>query len=141
MNRLVQKDSLKTILWSATHTRLGPIMDSLSPYLQMLQFFLMRGTMGVTQYRNAVRKIGKYRNTDRVENRRNTDTAFMIGQAYFNVVSISRVFLISRACIHQKSTDSSPVVSLEKGEKSLSFLKRGDWGRVREINLSLREKT
>ena len=65
----------------------------------------------------------------------------MIGQAYFNVVSISRVFLISRACIHQKSTDSSPVVSLEKGEKRLSFLKRDDWGRVREINLSLREKT
>ena len=62
LNRLVQKDTLKTIPWSATHTRLGPIMDFLSAYLQMLQFFLMRGRVGGTQYRNAVRKIGKYAN-------------------------------------------------------------------------------
>ena len=27
-------------------------------------------------------------------------------------------------------SDSSPVVSLEKGETLLSFLKRDDWGRV-----------
>ena len=41
MNRLVQKDTLEATAWSATHTRLSPRMDSLSPYLQMLQFFLM----------------------------------------------------------------------------------------------------
>ena len=41
MNRLVQKDTLEATAWSATHTRFSPRMDSLSPYLQMLQFFLM----------------------------------------------------------------------------------------------------
>ena len=45
-----------------------------------------------TQYRNAGRKIGKYR----VENRRNTATAFMISHAYLiHVVSISRAFISS----------------------------------------------
>ena len=41
-----------------------------------------RGTLGGTQYRNTVRKIGKYRNTD---------TAFMIGDAYLMLYP-SRVF-------------------------------------------------
>ena len=46
--------------------------------------------MGGIQYRNTVRKIPKYR----VENRRNTDTAFMIGHAYLTLYP-SRVFFIS----------------------------------------------
>ena len=103
LNRLVQKDTQKTIPWSATHTRLGPIMDFLSPHLQMLQFFLMRGRVGgypIPQCRKKNWQIRKFR----VENWRNTYTAFMISHAYFNVVSISCVFLISQACIHQKST-------------------------------------
>ena len=62
----------------------------------------MSGTLGGTQYRNW--QIPKYR----VENRPNTDTTFMIGDAYLTLYP-SRVFvffLISQARIHQKSTSA-----------------------------------
>ena len=52
----------------------------------------LEGTLGDNQYRNTVRKnwqlIPKYR----VENRRNTDTAFMIGHAFLTLYP-SRLFL------------------------------------------------
>ena len=54
----------------------------------------LEGTLGGNQYRNTVRKnwqlIPKYR----VENRRNTDTAFMIGHAFLTLYP-SRLFFIS----------------------------------------------
>ena len=54
----------------------------------------LEGTFGGNQYRNTVRKnwqlIPKYR----VENRRNTDTAFMIGHAFLTLYP-SRPFFIS----------------------------------------------
>ena len=54
----------------------------------------LEGTLGGNQYRNTVRKnwqlIPKYR----VENRRNTDTPFMIGHAFLTLYP-SRLFFIS----------------------------------------------
>ena len=59
--------------------------------ISLLSRFLIkgpkRGTLGATQYRKENWQIPKYR----VENRRNTNTAFMIGP----FVSISRVFISS----------------------------------------------
>ena len=70
----------------------------------MLSYKKKEGDIGgqpIPQYRTKNWQIPKYR----VENGRNTDTAFMIGDAYINVLSISGVFL-SQACIHQKSTSA-----------------------------------
>ena len=48
----------------------------------------------------------KLANTEiRVENGRNTDTAFMIGDAYLTLYP-SRVFFLCQACIHKKSTSA-----------------------------------
>ena len=49
---------------------------------------MLEGTLGGTQYRNTIGKIGKYR----VKNRRNTDTAFIFGHAYLKLYP-SRVFV------------------------------------------------
>ena len=79
----------------------------------------MRGTLRGTQYRNTVRtvwQIPKYR----VENRPNTNNAFMIGDAYFTLYP-SRVFffLISQARIHQKSTST---FAIEKTWEDLELI-------------------
>ena len=63
-----------------------------------------RGTLVGTQYRKTVRRnwqIPQYR----VENRQNTDTAFMIGHAYLKLYP-SRVFVYLKQVIHQKSTSA-----------------------------------
>ena len=65
--------------------------------------WLNEGDIGgypVPQYRTKNWQIPKYR----VENGRNTDTAFMIGDAYLTLYP-SRVFL-SQAYIHKKSTSA-----------------------------------
>ena len=54
------------------------------------------------QYRDTVRKIGKYRNTV-YKNRRNTDTVFMIGHDYSKLYP-SRVF----ACLKHFCTSNQP---------------------------------
>ena len=70
---------------------------------QPLQFNV-EGDIGVTQYCNTVRKIGKYH----VGNFQNTDTAFMIGHA--NVILYpSRVFVISSIY--------APAINLSHGKK------------------------
>ena len=74
-----------------------------------------RGTLRCTKNRNTVKK-DKQTNKQtkktkgkipicRVENRRNTDTAFKIGHAYLKLYP-SRVFVVSQACIHEKSTSA-----------------------------------
>ena len=73
---------------------------------QSLSYPLVRGTLGgypIPQYRTKNLLIPKYC----VENLRNTDTAFMIGDAYLTLYP-SRVFFffLSQACIHQKSTSA-----------------------------------
>ena len=73
---------------------------------------LTRGTLGGTQYRNTVRKIGKYRNTvlKVVEKYRyrNYDRSRL-----FKVVTISRVCL-SQACMHHQSTSA---IAKKRGEE------------------------
>jgi len=58
------------------------------------------GDIGGTQYRNTVRKIGKYRNTG---------TAFMIGDAYLTLYP-PRVFFMSNT--------STPEINLSLSEKT-----------------------
>ena len=50
-----------------------------------MEAYLTEGDIGGTQYRNTIRKIGKYQNMHRVENRQNTDTACTIGYAYLKL--------------------------------------------------------
>ena len=57
--------------------------------------------MGGTQCRTENWQIQKYH----VENGQNTDTTFMIGDAYLTLYP-SRVFFLSQGCIHQKSTSA-----------------------------------
>ena len=62
------------------------------------------GGGGGTQYRNTVRKIGKYRNTvlkiDEIPRHHNYDRSRLLKN-----VTISRVCL-SQACMHQQSTSA-----------------------------------
>ena len=68
----------------------------------------MEGDIGgypIPQYRTKNLQIPKYR----VENLRNTDTAFMIGDAYLTLYPSREFFFfffLSQACIHQKSTSA-----------------------------------
>ena len=73
-----------------------------------------RGTLRCTKNRNTVKKqTNKQTNKKtkgkipicRVENRRNTDTAFKISHAYLKLYP-SRVFVVSQACIHEISTSA-----------------------------------
>ena len=74
---------------------------------------LKRGTLGCTKNRNTVKNKQTNKQTKkktkgkipirRVENRRNTDTAFKIGHAYLKLYP-SRVFVFSQACIQEKAT-------------------------------------
>ena len=76
---------------------------------------LKRGTLGCTKNRTTVKKKTTKNKTKqktkgkipicRFKNRRNTDTAFKIGHAYLKLY-LSRVFVFSQACIHEKSTSA-----------------------------------
>ena len=64
---------------------LNPVLNKLSGlYAASPSVLLYEADIGGTQYCYTVRKLGKYLKY-RVENRRNTDTAFMIGHAYLKL--------------------------------------------------------
>ena len=67
--------------------------------------YYLEGDIGgypIPQYRTKTWQIPKYR----VENGRNTDTAFMTGHAYLTLYPSRDFFFLSQACVHQKSTSA-----------------------------------
>ena len=58
---------------------------------------IRRGTLGVAKYHNTVRKIAWQITKYRVENRRNTDTASMIGHAYLMLYPSCMFFYVKHA--------------------------------------------
>ena len=58
---------------------------------------IRRGTLGVAKYHNTVRKIAWQIPKYRVENRRNTDTASMIGHAYLMLYPSCMLFNVKHA--------------------------------------------
>ena len=88
----------------------------------------MEGDIGGTQHRNTERTIVKYR----VQNRRNTDTAFMIGHVLLQSLAISHVCHLLKACMHQKST----LDIVRKHEKTLNDQYK-EW-KARSLPLSLK---
>ena len=66
--------------WRVTH-----LWQYVNIYFSIVCLQRKEGNIEGTQYRNTLRKIGKYVPKYRVENRRNTDIAFMIGHAYLKL--------------------------------------------------------
>ena len=80
----VNGDSLPGPLIIGTFEKRASGVQLSALYAASPSVLLYEADIGGTQYCNSVRKIGKYLKY-RVENRRNTDTAFMIGHAYLKL--------------------------------------------------------